>query len=174
MLAAAIITIIVVMLLTGSAAGEPVSGSALSGGSDYLSGLLGSDPLTAVLNDFGGSAMTQSTLDKMAWAVTQQEGGPGDRNYRNNNPGNLKASSGYWQGQTGTDPEGFAIFDTWNNGWRALELDLRNHAAANPGQSLTDFFAQYSPDSTGLSGVYGGNIAAALGVSPDTTLGSLL
>lgn len=119
---------------------------------------------------------SSSTINAMAQAVTNQEGQPGDRNYRNNNPGNLKPPGGapnYWQGQFGVDSGGFAIFDTWADGWRALTLDLANHISANPFQTISQFFASYSPDSTGLSGQYGANVAAALGVSPDTTLGSL-
>jgi hypothetical protein len=120
--------------------------------------------------------VTLSTLLKLAQAVTNEEGQPGDRNYRNNNPGNLKppdGSANYWVGQVGVDPDGFAIFDTWASGMNALVTNLSVHVANNPNQTLTQYFAQYSPDSTGLSGAYGAAIASALGVTPDTTLGSL-
>ena len=116
------------------------------------------------------------TIQAMAQAVTNQEGQPGDRNYRNNNPGNLKPPNGgiYWPGQTGVDGGGFAVFDSWADGMSALQNNLAVHIANNPSQSITDYFAQYSPDSTGLSGEYGANIAAALGISPDTLLGALI
>lgn len=136
-------------------------------------GVVGSG-INAVFGD--GTMIANSLLQTMANAVTNQEGQPGDRNYRNNNPGNLKPPNGsgaFWPGQTGTDPQGFAIFDSWNDGYNALVGDLGTHIQNNPDQSITDFFAQYSPDETGLSGEYGANIAAALGVSPDTLLGEL-
>lgn len=45
------------------------------------------------------------------------------RGFRNNNPGNLRGPTP-WQGRIGTDPEGFAIFETMELGVRALRVDL--------------------------------------------------
>ena len=44
------------------------------------------------------------------------------RALRNNNPGDLKSSihSPPWQGQTGLDANNFVMFDTAEDGWRAL------------------------------------------------------
>jgi hypothetical protein len=46
------------------------------------------------------------------------------RSVRNNNPGNIRATNIPWQGKTGNDGE-FEIFDTQENGGRALMRNLR-------------------------------------------------
>lgn len=171
-MAALLIFGIVLLLVASAAASDSVSFGAPTGATPGVG-----DSLSAVLGGiFGGGAVNITpTIQAMARAVTNQEGVPGDRNYRNNNPGNLKPPNGgiFWPGQTGVDSGGFAQFATWEDGMQALENDLAVHISDNPDQTITQYFAQYSPDSTGLSGQYGANVAAALGISPDTLLGDL-
>jgi hypothetical protein len=67
------------------------------------------------------------TIDDFANALTKTEGKPGDLNYRNNNPGNMRPPGGkpnFWSGQTGVDSKGFAIFKSWSDGWAALKHQL--------------------------------------------------
>lgn len=45
------------------------------------------------------------------------------RGFRNKNPGNLRGPTP-WLGRVGTDPQGFAIFETMEYGVRALRVDL--------------------------------------------------
>lgn len=44
---------------------------------------------------------------------------------RNNNPGNIRATNIKWRGQVGSN-KGFVVFDTPENGIRALAINLRN------------------------------------------------
>lgn len=58
------------------------------------------------------------------------------RGIRNNNPGNIRYNpANDWLGQVGQDDAGYAIFDTPENGIRAL------------GKLLTNYFTRYGLDS---------------------------
>ena len=80
-----------------------------------------------------------SSLEKMATAMSKKEGwqaATDNRPTRNNNPGNLKYAK--QPGASGADKDGFAIFDTPQNGFNALKSQLM--AAASGTSSV------YSPD----------------------------
>lgn len=49
------------------------------------------------------------------------------RGIRNNNPGNIKASANAWKGKIGKDAGGFEVFDTAQNGLRAMGILLRTY-----------------------------------------------
>lgn len=117
--------------------------------------------------------MSEDTLQALMEAIGKQEGFgvPGARPTRNCNPGDLKALFGRcWYGQIGFDSEGFVIFDSPVNGWRALGMDITNHARKNPGQSLAGFIAQFAPSSENNTAAYIHAVASALAVDPVTTL----
>ena len=74
-------------------------------------------------------ARTESKIEAWAKAIQKEEGWfSGSRSFRNNNPGNMKASNlvrsfgseffvgGYLQ----ADKDGFAVFDTYTSGFKAL------------------------------------------------------
>jgi hypothetical protein len=128
----------------------------------------------------GGAAVTlnqnegssNDPINAMALAIQSAEGYyPGSRSYRNNNPGNLKTTSA--PGQTGVDSGGFAIFDSYADGFAALEnqlsLAFNNQSSIyNSGMTISQFFALYSGDQNEAN-----NVAAALGVPVTTTLDQL-
>jgi hypothetical protein len=119
--------------------------------------------------------MSAETLQTLIEAIAKQEGYgvEGARPTRNNNPGDLKPPMGlstYWDGQTGTDPEGFAVFATSEWGWQALRTDLSTHAFKNPEQSLAGFIAVFAPSSENNTRAYTEAVASALNVNPVTTL----
>jgi hypothetical protein len=90
------------------------------------------------------------------------------RGFRNNNPGNLKYGTP-WKGVVGIDPKGFAIFDTMENGVRALGKDL----TAKMGRGLDtvrEIISVYAPPSENPTGTYIDKVAAWVGVSPDMQL----
>ena len=131
--------------------------------------------------------MTEANLTKLANAIATQEGfftleEKPNRPQRNNNPGDLRdACNGTeWIGQIGVDDGGFCIFATIEDGWRALQRDLTNHAAKWPWQSLASFIGGehgwpgYAPasDSNEATG-YAEAIADALGVTPQTRFSEL-
>jgi len=119
--------------------------------------------------------MSAETLQTLIQAIAKEEGWgiPGARPTRNNNPGDLRAPMGlstFWDGQTGTDSGGFAIFESEFWGWRALQVDIQTHARKNPEQSLAGFIAQFAPSSENNTLAYTSVVADALGVNPVTTL----
>ena len=86
------------------------------------------------------------------------------RGERNNNPGNIKFSSGNnWQGQTGVDSSGFVIFDTAINGIRAIGKVLLSKF----GRGLNTVASVISDYSQTDVSVYINNVANSLGVNPN-------
>lgn len=89
------------------------------------------------------------------------------RGLRNNNPGNIKYNANnQWQGQTGFDSDGFAIFDTMTDGVRALARILTNYG----GQGLDTVQEIITKWSTTDQAAYVANVAAALDVDPNDVL----
>jgi hypothetical protein len=115
-------------------------------------------------------------LETLAQAIQTQEGYfPGSVSYTDNNPGNL-----IYAGQPGATagPNGFAVFDSYQDGLNALYNQLGLYAAgtcgACGGQPLTisQMTAIYAPAGQGSNdpNAYADNLASALGVTPDTLL----
>lgn len=91
-----------------------------------------------------------SPIDAVALAIFHYEGQrPGNRNYRNNNPGNLRDSSV----PHSMDPGNYCIFASFVAGFTALTEDLRakfrgnNSHGLGPSSTLLDLFNTYAPSS---------------------------
>jgi len=122
------------------------------------------------------------TLASLASAIASFEGfgaKPTNRPTRNNNPGDL-TGTGY-QGQTGVDAQGFAIFSTPAAGQAALQQYLSGNLAKvgsgsgpygnlTPNSTLQDFLNIYAgnPDAGYISGV-----ARSVGLAPNAPLAQL-
>jgi hypothetical protein len=97
-----------------------------------------------------GGVMAPSVVDILASAITTQEGGPGNLNYRNNNPGNLR-----FVGQTGAvlGEGGFARWSTWDEGVYALKAQINldatrgTDAAGHPTTTVGELIASWAPAS---------------------------
>lgn len=80
-------------------------------------------------------------LDELCYAIRDYEGKPGDLNYKNNNPGNLRSVQGP-----------FLKFKTMEAGMNALRDYIRRvvtgkHRAYKSDCTLLDFFKVYAPSS---------------------------
>jgi len=132
---------------------------------------------------FGDEGKTQpagkiqeTKLEQFASAIQKKEGwGPGTRSFRNNNPGNLRY--GFQTGATGVDEKDFTIFSTKEEGFNALIADIKAKATGKtrtdltPDSTLYDFAEVYAPEKDGNDPVaYAEEVAAELGVNPNTTL----
>jgi hypothetical protein len=92
------------------------------------------------------------TLTTFCTAIRDNEGSPGERNYRNNNPGNCRYSPvGYLPiyGIVTRDPDNFAIFETYALGWLYLENLVKEKFEKNPNETIYQFFENYAPVSDG-------------------------
>ena len=93
------------------------------------------------------------------------------RGIRNNNPGNIRGSSIEWQGQVGVDDKGFCIFDSNENGIRALCRLLVIYQTKYSLDTINGIIHRWAPPSDGNdSGAYVRAVCAALGVGPDDPL----
>jgi hypothetical protein len=107
----------------------------------------------------------------IAGAIQRQEGYyPGSVAYRNNNPGNL-----IYAGQPGATKGavGFAVFPSYQDGLDALDNQIQLYAGR--GLTIQGMMDVYAPASQAGNNpvLYASNVAAALGVSPDTQLTAL-
>lgn len=131
-------------------------------------------------SDIPSVSSDTSRLSQWADAIFHFEGGqPGNLNVRNNNPGNLK-----FAGQAGATlgDNGFAVFQSIDDGYAALTRQLQKYVSDFPNLTLTQLEAHYlgqtdylNPKVTdqGNPFTYAGTIAQKLGVSPNDTLQSI-
>ncbi len=122
----------------------------------------------------GFMAQSNELLERMAEAIKRFEGWfPGSVSYRNNNPGNLKFRG--QPGAIGQDEQGHAIFDTYENGWKALLNQLRliiygGSQVYKPDMTFYDVFSRYAEAN---SKEYAEFVAASLGVPPTVRMQDL-
>jgi hypothetical protein len=120
---------------------------------------------------FAGLGVVQvldpSITSTIAGTIQQVEGYyPGSLAYQNNNPGNL-----IYVGQAGATAGagGFAKFATYADGLAALNNQIQLYAAR--GMTIDQMMNVYAPSTDGNNPTsYAAQIAAALGVSPSTSL----
>jgi hypothetical protein len=123
----------------------------------------------------------KNLIEKMADAIQRFEGwAPGSVSYKNNNPGNIKASNEPWIGQRAIDSRGFVVFDTYEHGRRALLISLTNAATGkssvySPTDSIYEFFGKYAPASdSNQPRVYAQYVAKEIGINPDASISQLV
>jgi len=118
------------------------------------------------------STVSGSVIDAIANAIATAEGwynsGPDSIPHRANNPGDLVAT---WLPYPRIGAEGITVFPTEAEGWAALKhqvaLMFSGSANYNPGMSIAEVAAKYTRTQIP---VWANNVAAALGVTPDTKL----
>lgn len=125
-----------------------------------------------------GSSHAPSTMQEMEQAIFQFEGGqPGDINFDNMNPGNLKSGPG----MTGTN-RGYATFNSFTGGFAALQDWITRHAAQHPDWDFYDMMSYYlrgsttapTSDAQGNSDSYADYVAQYLGVPATTPVSQAL
>ncbi len=118
-----------------------------------------------------------SKLEAFCLAIRDYEGGPGNANYTNNNPGNCRCSKvGYLPkyGKVGCSPGGFAVFPTYELGWEYLLNLVHQRAVIHPSWTILQFFQNYSPSADKNDPTaYAKNVATRCGVGITTTLKDL-
>lgn len=88
---------------------------------------------------------------------------------RNNNPGNLRYAG--QAGTTGSDPAGFAVFATLQDGWNALVRQWSLYAER--GYSLAHGIAIYAPSNENNTSAYLNFLTSELGVGSSTPLSDI-
>jgi hypothetical protein len=92
-----------------------------------------------------------------------------EKGIRNNNPGNIEYNPNIkWQGQIGLDGV-YLIFDTPQNGIRALAKDLHNKMARGL-KTIATIIPVYAPPSENNTAAYIADVSKDLGVGPAITL----
>ncbi len=108
------------------------------------------------------------SVDSLMQAIAQFEGfnKSGSIAQRNNNPGNLR----YAPNQTGTDKSGYAIFDSPQEGWNALQRQIGLDQSR--GLTLREFIYKYAPPSdNNPTSNYLDYVSNQTGVGADESLG---
>lgn len=91
------------------------------------------------------------------------------RGIRNNNAGNIRAKSIIWDGQTGIDDKGFAIFKSPEWGIRALGKLLLNYERLHGLNTVSAIIARYAPPSENVTDSYVNSVAKKIGLDPHTS-----
>ena len=73
------------------------------------------------------------------------------------------------EGQTGQDSGGYAIFDTPEDGLRAMMIDLKKNIARGL-NTLATLIPVYAPPSDNPTATYISNVSAWSGIDPNQTL----
>lgn len=86
---------------------------------------------------------------------------------RNHNPGNLRYVAAIpWNGQTGDDGSGYAVFDSDEHGVRALGHQLETYASRGL-NTVTTIISTYAPSNENDTAAYISAVAGELGLNPD-------
>jgi hypothetical protein len=92
------------------------------------------------------------------------------RGVRTNNPGNLRATKVDWYGQVGVDSYGMCIFDTPENGIRALARQLLAYYNKYGLRTVDQIISRWAPPSENNTTSYIVHVANELGVNPQDRL----
>lgn len=87
------------------------------------------------------------------------------RGVRNNNPGNIEASTTAWQGQVGSDGR-FATFNTPESGIRALGRNLLAYQEKHGLNTVHGIINRWAPPGENNTSAYVRAVATAIGVGP--------
>ena len=94
----------------------------------------------------------------------------GDRNWRNQNPGNIRSNGIAWRGKIG-EAGGFVVFAAPEWGLRAMRMILANRA--REGKTLAQAIAHYAPSFENNTEAYVRHVVRRSGVAADAVLTSL-
>jgi hypothetical protein len=115
------------------------------------------------------SAPTQGLTDILQ-SIGRSLGIVTSKGIRNNNAGNLRYVAGIpWRGQLGDDGTGYAVFDSAEDGVRALGHQLSTYLARglNTVQAIISTFA---PDSENNTAAYVADVSQRIGADPGQAL----
>lgn len=108
----------------------------------------------------GGLGSLASLWGRAYQGIGEALGLVAPRGIRNNNPGNLEFNQAIaWVGQVGQDADGYLIFDTPQNGARALGHDLRT-AISEGFNTIATLIAHYAPPSENPTAAYEQEVAS--------------
>lgn len=115
--------------------------------------------------------MTREITVKPAAAAVAKYAG--SRGLRNNNPGNIRwDGKTAWQGMTGKDDKGFVIFDTPENGIRAMVRILRTYA--NRGvDTISKIISTWAPSTENNVPAYIASVVQRVGKTATARINSL-
>jgi hypothetical protein len=85
---------------------------------------------------------------------------------RNNNPGNLRPSSGAWQGQIGTN-QNFVVFEDISWGIRAFATNFYSSVKKHNTDTIRKYIKRYAPESENDTNTYIKYVSDSVGISAD-------
>lgn len=126
-------------------------------------------PMAPITGPAGGPPAGAPTIGGPAPA-SAPGGPPGvPRGIRNNNPGNVRAlpNGQQWAGQTGTDPNGYAVFGDPKDGVHASLTNLLGYQNNHGINTVQGIINRWAPASDGNNPTaYANFVAKAVGVKP--------
>lgn len=93
------------------------------------------------------------------------------RSVRNNNPGNIRDAVTYeWDGQTGRDNGGYAVFESAEWGFRAMTILLRNYRRFYGADTIPEIINKWAPDIENNTLAYIDSVAKQTGLDLDEVI----
>lgn len=90
---------------------------------------------------------------------------------RSRNPGNLRPIPGRaWFGEIEPDPRGYCVFDTDENGLRALFANLRGYRVRHGLRTLERIIARWAPGSENDTAAYINDVVMRTGILRDQVI----
>lgn len=121
-------------------------------------------------DDSAQAELQAHVADLLPTSATSADLAPGSpRGLRNNNPGNIEASTDRWEGQTGSDGR-FATFETPEAGIRALARTLLTYQDKHGLNTVEGIIGRWSPPRENDTKAYVRAVAGAIGFEPTTPL----
>lgn len=140
--------------------GEADSGADAGDGSGDAS-ISGESSSDSILDSASTSILSAFQTIGQSLGIVQPKG------IRNNNPGNLRyVASIAWKGQTGDDGTGYAVFDTAEDGIRALGHQLATYIGRGV-NTVTSVITTYAPDTENNTDAYITDVSNRMGIDPN-------
>ena len=93
------------------------------------------------------------------------------RGYRNNNPGNIRASTRFkWDGEIGADSGGFVIFSDVVYGYRALAKLLTNYGIKYGADTIAEILPRYAPSTENNTEAYIRSVSLETGLDVNESI----
>lgn len=86
------------------------------------------------------------------------------------NPGNIRASSILWEGETTPKGAAWEVFSSDHHGIRALAMVLISYATRRGLRTVRGIISRFAPPKENRTGAYVASVSRELGVKPDAPI----
>lgn len=117
------------------------------------------------------AASTSETPDTLGSLLSDIEATMSARGIRNNNPGNIRATTTLWRGEVASaDEKSFEVFDTPEDGIRAMAVIIKRYQKTYGLHTLRQIITRWAPPNENDTASYIKNVSTYSGIDPDAEI----